>query len=80
MLRLVDGWCGEALDEEYAELTRRVIGRLARKRRSPLVRGDPRVWAAGERAMLRCGADPVTGRTSSRPPRRSVYAAPRVMD
>jgi hypothetical protein len=61
MLRLVDGWCGEALDEEYAELTRRVIGRLARKRRSPLVRGDPRVWAAGERAMLRLRGRPGHG-------------------
>jgi hypothetical protein len=57
MLRLVDGWCGEALDEEYAELTRRVIGRLARKRRSPLVRGDPRVWAAGELYAAGVGAE-----------------------
>ena len=47
MITLGDGWCRDRLDEEYAELTARVIGRLARKRPSPLARGRPRIWAAG---------------------------------
>ncbi|MGH8886976.1 MAG: DUF6398 domain-containing protein [Egibacteraceae bacterium] len=47
MLCLVDGWCAACLDEEYAALTQRVIGKLGRKRLSPLTTGQPRVWAAG---------------------------------
>ncbi len=31
---------------EYAELIRKLIAKLARKRPSPLVRGDLRIWAA----------------------------------
>jgi hypothetical protein len=42
-----DQFCVERLDEEYAELCRRLIAKLARKRPSPLLRGAPRVWAAG---------------------------------
>ena len=34
-------------DAEYADLCRRLIGKLARKRPTPLVRGAPRIWAAG---------------------------------
>lgn len=37
----------EHLDEEYGRLTRRLVARLARKRPSPLPRGDVRIWAAG---------------------------------
>ena len=33
--------------EEYGALTRQLVARLARKRPSPLVRGDARIWAAG---------------------------------
>lgn len=40
-------FCAEHLDTEYAELCRRLVARLARKRPSPLVRGDTRIWAAG---------------------------------
>lgn len=43
---LTDGFCGEHLDEEYAALCRDLVARLARKRPSPLARGDLRVWAA----------------------------------
>ncbi len=32
---------------EYAGLCRRVVGKLGRKRPSPLTRGDPGIWAAG---------------------------------
>lgn len=39
--------CAEHLDEEYAQLCCRLTGKLARKRPSPLVRGDRRIWAAG---------------------------------
>jgi hypothetical protein len=47
ILALTDAVCEQHLDSEYAELCRRVVGRLARKRPSPLVRGDLRIWAAG---------------------------------
>jgi hypothetical protein len=42
-----DAACRAHLDEEYGLLTRRLVARLARKRPSPLVRGDVRIWAAG---------------------------------
>ena len=44
---LTDGFCVDALDLEYAELCRRMVARLARKRPTPLVRGNVAVWAAG---------------------------------
>ena len=40
------GFCGEHLDAEYAEPVRKLIAKLARKRPSPLARGDLRIWAA----------------------------------
>lgn len=43
---LTDEFCGEHLDDEYAELCRRLVAKLARKRPSPLERGDLRIWAA----------------------------------
>jgi hypothetical protein len=39
--------CVAHLDEEYSELCQVLVGRLARKRPSPLARGDTRIWAAG---------------------------------
>ncbi len=45
--RLVDSFCREHLNEEYAELCRRLIEKLARKRPSPLVSGKPATWACG---------------------------------
>ena len=33
------------LDEEYRDLARELLGRLARKRPSPLAHGDERIWA-----------------------------------
>ena len=47
VLALTDEFCASHLDEEYAELCGRVVGKLARKRPSPLERGDLRIWAAG---------------------------------
>jgi hypothetical protein len=47
MLAITDELCGVCLDREYAELGRELVARLARKRPSPLARGDVRIWAAG---------------------------------
>jgi len=47
VIAVTDAVCLEYLDAEYAELCRRLAGRLARKRPSPLARGDARIWAAG---------------------------------
>src|SRR5580698_148546 len=45
--RLVDAFCREHLNEEYADLCRRLTEKLARKRPSPLVSGKPNTWACG---------------------------------
>jgi hypothetical protein len=47
ILDVTDTACREHLDEEYGLLARRLVARLARKRPSPLTRGDVRIWAAG---------------------------------
>jgi hypothetical protein len=44
---LTDRFCAKRLDAEYGDLCRRLTAKLARKRPSPLVRGEPRIWAAG---------------------------------
>ena len=44
---LVEAFCREHLNEEYAELCRRLTEKLARKRPSPLVSGKPATWACG---------------------------------
>jgi hypothetical protein len=44
--KLTDPLCAEHLDAEYVELVRRLVGKLARRRPSPLVRDDRRIWAA----------------------------------
>lgn len=46
IVALTDAVCGEHLDEEYAELARKLTAALARKRPSPLERGRKDVWAA----------------------------------
>ena len=46
IVALTDAVCGEHLDEEYAELARKMAAALARKRPSPLERGRKDVWAA----------------------------------
>lgn len=55
ILAITDGFCLERLDGEYASLCGRIVAKLARKRPSPLVRGDARVWAAG--AIYAVGAN-----------------------
>jgi Domain of unknown function (DUF6398) len=47
ILAITDRVCSEHLDGEYAELCRRLVAKLARKRPSPLARGTLRTWAAG---------------------------------
>ena len=47
IIEITDRACHDHLDDEYGRIARRLIARLARKRPSPLVRGDARIWAAG---------------------------------
>jgi hypothetical protein len=47
IIAITDGVCAVHLDDEYAQLARRLVARLARKRPSPLARGGARIWAAG---------------------------------
>ena len=44
---LTDAFCEQHLNEEYAEMCRRLTVALARKRSSPLARGRAEVWACG---------------------------------
>jgi hypothetical protein len=43
LVALTDEVCREHLNDEYAELARKLAGALARKRPSPIVRGKPAV-------------------------------------
>ncbi|MGZ3458922.1 MAG: DUF6398 domain-containing protein [Archangium sp.] len=43
--KLTDDLCARYLDAEYGQLCRKMITRLARKRPSPLLRGEARTWA-----------------------------------
>lgn len=43
---LSDAFCDKYLNEEYRALIHRVLGTLARKRPSPLLKGREAVWAA----------------------------------
>lgn len=45
--RLVDAFCNEHLNDEYAELCRKLTEKLSRKRPSPLMSGKPNTWACG---------------------------------
>jgi hypothetical protein len=47
VVAVIDAVCRAQLDMEYSNLCRAVVGKLSRKRPSPLTRGDPRIWAAG---------------------------------
>lgn len=44
---LIDQFCREHLNEEYAVLCRRLAEKLGRKRPSPLLQGTPSTWASG---------------------------------
>ena len=45
IVAMMDQFCHERLNEEYAEMCRRLAEKLARKRPSPLLRGKPTTWA-----------------------------------
>jgi hypothetical protein len=45
--RLVDAFCNDHLNDEYADLCRRLVEKLARKRPTPLAAGKPQTWACG---------------------------------
>ncbi len=44
---LTDAFCRQHLNEEYAEMCRRLTATLAQERPSPLARGRDEVWACG---------------------------------
>ena len=44
---LIEQFCREHLNEEYAGLCRKLAEKLARKRPSPLASGKPQTWACG---------------------------------
>jgi hypothetical protein len=46
IVALTEGLCVEHLDAEYARLCAALLAKLSRKRPSPLLRGDPGIWAA----------------------------------
>jgi len=47
IVAITDSVCLAVLDEEYADLARRAVAKLARKRPSPLTGGRRATWAAG---------------------------------
>src|SRR5271165_5631722 len=47
IVAMMDQFCREKLNEEYAVLCRRLAEKLARKRPSPLLSGKPESWASG---------------------------------
>jgi len=47
VVALTDEVCRRHLNDEYAELSRKAAAALARKRPSPLARGQAKVWACG---------------------------------
>ncbi|MEX0728982.1 MAG: DUF6398 domain-containing protein [Planctomycetaceae bacterium] len=47
IISVIDRFCQEHLNEEYALLCRKLAEKLERKRPSPLLQGRPNVWASG---------------------------------
>jgi Domain of unknown function (DUF6398) len=47
ILGMIDQFCKEQLNDEYAVLCRMLAEKLARKRPSPLLSGSPNAWASG---------------------------------
>ena len=47
IIGMIEQFCREHLNDEYAELCRKLAEKLARKRPSPLLSGKPNVWACG---------------------------------
>jgi hypothetical protein len=47
LIKMIDQFCTEHLNDEYAVLCRKLAEKLARKRPSPLLHGSPSTWASG---------------------------------
>jgi hypothetical protein len=47
IIAITDAFCHEYLNDEYAQMSRRLAAALSRKRPSPLLRGKARIWACG---------------------------------
>lgn len=47
IIGMIDQFCREHLNDEYAVLCRKLAEKLARKRPSPLLSGSPNTWASG---------------------------------
>lgn len=47
IVALTDDFSRQHLNDEYAELCRKLAEKLSRKRPSPLLRGQPKTWACG---------------------------------
>ena len=47
LIQMTDSFCKGFLNEEYADLCRKLATALARKRPSPLLQGNPETWACG---------------------------------
>src|SRR5580700_5782520 len=47
VIAVTDRVCADLLDEEYADLARNVVAKLARKRPSPMQSGRVATWAGG---------------------------------
>ena len=47
IIKLTDAVCARHLNGEYASLARSLAAALARKRPSPILRGNPEIWACG---------------------------------
>jgi hypothetical protein len=45
IIALIETFCAQHLNGEYAALAQRLTATLARKRPSPIVRGKPEIWA-----------------------------------
>lgn len=46
LISRTDAFCKTALDDEYADLCARLIGKMRRKKVVPFVTGRPEIWAA----------------------------------
>jgi hypothetical protein len=47
IIELIDEFCRDHLNDEYAAVCRKLAEKLARKRPSPFLRGSPNTWASG---------------------------------
>jgi hypothetical protein len=47
ILEMIDRFCREHLNDEYAAICRKLAEKLARKRPSPLLHGSPNAWVSG---------------------------------